>query len=87
MNDSYASKSGTSMATPLVSGLAALIWASNPNLTNHQVGDIIVGTVDDFGPIGRDNFFGYGRINAAKAVASATSKLNFRLKRNYLFQK
>ena len=83
-NDTYSVKSGTSMAVPYVSGLAALIWAKNPNLSNQQVGAIIVGTADDLGPKGRDNFFGYGRINAAKAVSSATSKSSFQVEEKLL---
>jgi len=70
LNDTYAYASGTSMAAPFVSGLAALVWAENPSLTSYQVGNIIVGTADDLGPAGRDDYFGYGRINAAKAVTS-----------------
>lgn len=51
----YASGSGTSFAAPHVSALAGLIWSVNPNLTNKQVGDMIVSTVKDLGPVGRDN--------------------------------
>ena len=62
--------SGTSMATPHVAGLAALILSRNTILTPTQVRDIIESTVDDLGPTGRDIYFGAGRVNAGRAVAA-----------------
>jgi thermitase len=59
---------GTSMATAYVSGLAALIWGVNPDLTPDQVRDVITDTADDLGTPGPDDFFGYGRINAQAAM-------------------
>lgn len=71
----YGSSSGTSLATAHVSGLAALIWSANPLLTNQQVVDIIEKTADDIGKTGgkQDAKYGYGRINALKALEAATS--------------
>lgn len=68
---SYVSASGTSAAAPHVSGLAALILSANPALTNVQVRQIIQDTSDDLGPPGRDEYYGSGRINAARALAAA----------------
>jgi subtilisin family serine protease len=65
----YTAMSGTSMAAPFVSGLAALLRSQHPEWTAAQVTDRIVATVDDVGPPGRDDFYGAGRINAARAVA------------------
>ena len=42
----YITMSGTSMATPHVSGVAALVKAANPSLTSAQIKDIILSTVD-----------------------------------------
>ncbi len=67
--NSYVAMSGTSMATPHVSGLAALILSINPTLTPDAVRDIIQGSVDDLGTPGYDIGFGHGRINAGRAVA------------------
>ncbi len=66
----YRSMSGTSMATPHVSGLAALILSRNPTLTNAQVRSIIETTADDLGAPDWDPYYGFGRINAARALAA-----------------
>ena len=64
----YGNMSGTSMACPHVSGLAALIWSRYPNLTRDSVRYLLRYTADDLGPSGFDPFFGYGRVNAHSAV-------------------
>ena len=69
--DTYRTKSGTSQATPHVAGLAALVWATNPSLSNDQVAQVIEETALDLGEPGRDNAFGHGRIDAYRAVARA----------------
>ena len=66
--NSYAYKSGTSMATPHVAGLAAIIWSLDPALAHTEVQDIIESTVDDKGSAGYDIYYGYGRVNAYKAL-------------------
>jgi|GEM_PF-6409920 len=64
----YYRASGTSMASPHVAGLASLILGKNPLLTNDQVKTIIEYSADDIGPTGKDDKFGYGRINAFLAL-------------------
>lgn len=61
---------GTSMATPLVSGLASLIKSYRPELTNTEIMQVMVETVDDLGPAGWDDHFGAGRLNAGAAMAA-----------------
>ncbi len=68
----YGYMSGTSMATPHVAGLAALIWSIVPDLTDDQVRDVIRSKADDLGPPGWDQEFGYGRINAWRALQSVS---------------
>jgi subtilisin family serine protease len=58
------------MATPHVSGLAALLWSLAPSLTVDQVESIIESTADDLGAPGKDDYFGYGRINAGRTLNS-----------------
>lgn len=60
----YAYMSGTSMAAPFASGLAALILSQNSTMDVSAVSDTITQHSDDLGATGRDNYYGYGRINA-----------------------
>ncbi len=67
----YEYGNGTSASAPFVSGIAALIWSVNPGLTADQVKQIIEDTSDDLGDPGRDEHYGYGRVNALRAVQMA----------------
>jgi len=67
----YDKFTGTSMATPLVSGLAALIWSRNPSLTNTQVAKILMDTAKPLGAGDFSNDWGHGRVNAADALKKA----------------
>jgi thermitase len=63
---------GTSSATPHVAGLMALILSVDPDLRSWEVEDIIKLTADDRGPAGRDEEFGFGRINCRRALEAAS---------------
>lgn len=65
---SYNYMSGTSMAAPVVSGVSALILSKNPFLTPGDVESILKRSAYDLGQTGRDDYFGYGRINASLAL-------------------
>lgn len=69
----YTSLSGTSMATPHVAGLVALMLEANPKLTFKQIRTILTTTATDFGPNGFDPSWGYGQVDALKAVDRAES--------------
>ncbi len=71
----YAYYDGTSMATPHVSAVAALVWSTNPTATPQMVRDALDSTAEDLGTAGRDNYYGYGLVNAlaaADALSGAT---------------
>lgn len=70
-NAAYFSLSGTSPSAAHVSGLAALIKSYAPYRTNDQIAQILQDSADDLGDPGWDDHFGYGRINAASALAAA----------------
>jgi subtilisin family serine protease len=65
----YAYYSGTSMACPHVSGVAALIYAANDyNITPAEVSTILFNSAEDLGQPGRDDIFGYGLVDAYAAL-------------------
>ena len=64
----YATWSGASMATPHVTGCAALVWAANPTLTNADIRNRLQSRAIDLGTPGVDNNYGYGLVNAFNAL-------------------
>jgi thermitase len=67
-NSSYAYWSGTSFSSPIVSGVAGLVWSIDPGLTNGEVDEILRDTAEN---IGSSLYFGDGRVNANFAVILA----------------
>jgi len=70
LSTGYDYMQGTSMASSFVSGLAALIWAVKPAWTPDQIQTAIENTVTDLGPVGWDEDYGHGRIDADAAFAA-----------------
>ena len=70
-NGGYGTKTGTSMAAPCVSGVAALAFVANPQLSAASVKNILCSAADDINTPGFDSFTGYGKINAYNAVQLA----------------
>ena len=68
----YSYVSGTSVAAPLVSAVAALMSAINARLSAEQLKGYLLQTADDLGEEGKDVIYGYGKINAHKAVTAVT---------------
>jgi thermitase len=67
----YMKLSGTSMATPHVSGVAGVLWQLFPADTAAGIRGRLGAGVDDLGPAGRDTSFGFGRVNLCKAAGGA----------------
>jgi lantibiotic leader peptide-processing serine protease len=60
---------GTSFATPMVAGVAALVGGTrNRGFNPQQIATILAQTADDLGDPGVDNYYSHGRVNAARAV-------------------
>ena len=64
----YEAWDGTSMATPHVSAVAALVWSANPSWTNVQIRQALTASAEDLGAVGRDNYYGYGLVRARAAL-------------------
>ncbi|MDQ7821650.1 MAG: S8 family peptidase [Candidatus Eremiobacteraeota bacterium] len=70
VGDKYISFNGTSMATPIVAGLCALMLQANPSLTHEQIKEILRSTADKL-PSLEENTQGMGRIDAVEALKKA----------------
>lgn len=68
----YYYKTGTSMATPVVSGAAALVAATNPSLSPDEIESVLESTADDKGSSGWDQFYGHGALRLDAAVKRVT---------------
>lgn len=65
----YGSGCGTSYAAPIVAGVAGLLFSLKPSLAPSDAIQILEQSSDDLGPAGWDTSYGWGRINAARAVS------------------
>ena len=72
LNNGYATWDGTSMATPHVAGVAALVWSHFPSCTGEEIRQAMNNTAEDLGSANRDNSYGYGLVQA-KAMYDALS--------------
>lgn len=76
LKNEYAILSGTSMATPFITGVLALIISKHrhtkdngtPIDTPEQIREHLVRTANDKGEVGKDNFYGYGIVNPTKMM-------------------
>jgi subtilisin family serine protease len=72
----YAYMSGTSMASPFVTGLVGLVLSRRPELTVDEVTDLLAKTAKDLGDPGRDPLYGFGRVDAHKALVAANDGID-----------
>lgn len=76
----YQFKSGTSMASPIIAGVAALVWALHSDYPIDRVLSVLAGSADrptvcpdgvstcPYDGLGRNAYYGYGRVNAGRAL-------------------
>ncbi len=67
----WAGASGTSFSAPVTAGVIALVLAAKPTLTPQQAEGILEANADDLGAPGFDTIYGWGRVNALRAVTAA----------------
>jgi len=70
-DDTYMYASGTSMSAPHVAGAAAMVWSQFPTMTRNHVRAQLRSSADDLGDPSFDVYYGYGRVNARRAVEQA----------------
>jgi thermitase len=63
--------SGTSFSSPLTAGLLGLIYAAKPGISADDAERALFNSAKDLGDLGWDKYFGWGRIDATKAVELA----------------
>ncbi|MEU2698739.1 MULTISPECIES: type VII secretion-associated serine protease mycosin [Micromonospora] len=73
----YSKGTGTSSATAIVAGAAALIRSKYPNLPAQEVAHRLTATAVDKGPPGRDDQYGYGVIDLVAALTADVPPLGF----------
>ncbi|TPH18155.1 S8 family serine peptidase [Litorilituus lipolyticus] len=69
----YGKMSGTSMASPHVAGVAALVWSHHPSCSNVEIRNVLNATAEDLGSAGRDVKFGYGLAQTKDAIDYITA--------------
>ncbi len=72
-SSSYSTKTGTSMSSPHVSGLVALMLSLNGDLTPQEIRDLLRDNAVDLGDAGYDSLFGYGRVDSLATLLAVPS--------------
>ncbi|MEM8952136.1 MAG: S8 family serine peptidase, partial [Pseudomonadota bacterium] len=71
IDDNYNQGDGTSYASPQIAGVAALVLACEPRMTNKELRNILHESATDLGTPGKDDLFGFGRVDGVKALELA----------------
>jgi bacillopeptidase F len=76
--NAYSNFDGTSMASPHINGVVALMREANPEITPEEVKQVIYDTAFDLGAPAEDNLYGWGMVDAVEAVNEALSLATLR---------
>ncbi len=71
----YGNKNGTSFSAPQVAGIAAILYAMNGNISPTRMRTILESAAIDMGSAGKDERFGWGRINAYEVLPNSPTNL------------
>lgn len=66
----YGAVSGTSFSSPITAGVIALMMSARPDLSSSSIERVLYSSAIDLGAVGRDQYFGYGRVDARAAILS-----------------
>ncbi|MCS4542397.1 MAG: S8 family peptidase [Euryarchaeota archaeon] len=69
MNNKYEYVTGTSISAPQVAGVVALMRGINPSLSPDEIRKILRETAEDLGTLGKDDYYGYGLVDADEALS------------------
>jgi subtilisin/minor extracellular protease Epr len=72
LNEGFDFRRGTSMSAPQFAGAMAVMDAAHPELTYQQIGQILMDKSVDLGTVGRDDYYGAGRLDLANALGLPT---------------
>jgi|GEM_PF-2598376 len=77
-DNSYESVNGTSFSSPITAAVMGLVWAKRPEFKNSEVIDIVKKTAIDIGGDGPDKKYGWGRVDAFRALSYIESNLEYK---------
>jgi thermitase len=69
----YGANSGTSFSSPIAAGVGALVLSQSPSMSASSLVSTLEKTADDLGAPGFDQYYGWGRVNAYRALTSSIS--------------
>ena len=78
----YSYHSGTSFSAPVVSAMAAIIKSVRPDLSPQDIKSVLQNNSLDLGTVGKDNYFGYGKVNAYKSISNVLAPKSIKIQQD-----
>ncbi|WP_170065576.1 S8 family serine peptidase [Clostridium vincentii] len=82
LSGGYSYYSGTSFSTPIVSAMVAIIKSVRPDLSPQEIKSILQNNSLDLGTVGRDNYFGYGKVDAYKSISNVLAPQSIKIQQD-----